>query len=880
MPGFFTPEEIEERTKTEFDFDEGPNCQKCGLFRACQSPKMQYTGEGKKGVLIIAEATGKTEDQQWKQLGYDEPTQLIGDAGQLLRQELKILKLDLDSDFWKTNALSCRPISNTGANRPPTKTEIKYCKPLVEKTIRELQPKMIWLMGGKAIESMYTGRFKYLAINRWRKLCIPDRKTGAYIIPLFHPSYILRNDYDENLKATFKRDLKWAASCIRKEPFTWTDERDEVICLYDFDQVIGILEEIILQADMRPTQLFLDYETNCLKPQWPGAKIATISLCQGYDKPAYAFPYKYKDFFTKKQQTHIKAMMRRLLQHKQISWIAQNIKFEDSWTRNIFGVRPYSWQWDTMLAAHIEDNRSNYTKLEFQSYIKFGLDPYDKEIEKYLKSKTGHFNQVDKAPLKKLLLYGGLDSKMGMKLYNEQQKMLTLSLKLQVKHRLAEAYQLFHQGTLAFSDIQQNGICIDEDYYKREDQKLTTEITQIENKLKTSEEAVQFQEETNKKLDFGSTRDLGKLFYEVLGLPKQLTAKKNYQVDVNALDNIKLPFVDDLLRLRKLEKIKGTDFAQLLREVCNGKVYPFFNLNIPVSYRSSSSKPNWQNQQSHDIEAGRLVRSGIFPLPGNKIGELDYKSIEVIIAAIITQDPNLIKYVLDPTTDMHRDVSMDIWMLPADEITKDIRFRSKGGWTFSQFYGSYYKNCAIDLWKGVDCKTMSGVTLRNHLQDQHICSLNEFIEHCKNVQNIFWGERFKVYAQWKEDINKLYRKQGYIENKFGFRFTMHMSERQVSNFPIQSTAFLILLHSLILINERAKEENWLSKILGQIHDSILIDLHPEEEEYLLKTCLYIMSEKMRELHPWITVPIPVEIELTGVDGSWWTKKEVEIWING
>lgn len=874
--GFFTLEELDSITQVEFDFDKGPNCHKCGLYLKCQSPKMLYTGQGQKGVLIIAEAPGRDEDEHWKQLGYVEPTQLIGEAGQLLRQELKTLKLDLDRDFWKINAINCRPTNATGRNRTPTKTELKYCKPIVDKTIKELNPKMIWLMGGKAIESMYMNRFSKLAISRWRKLCIPDRKTNAWIIPLFHPSYILRNNYDENLKATFKRDLKWAASCIKKKPFTWTDERTEVVCLYDFDQIISVMKDVLRRADNKATQLYIDYETNSLKPQWPGTKVVAISFCMGPNEKAFAFPYQYSDFFDRKQRVHIKALWRRILQHPNISTLAHNIKFEDSWTRKIFGVRPYSWQWDTMLAAHIEDNRSHYSGLKYQSYIKFGIEPYDKEISKYLKATRGPLNQVDKAPLDKLLLYNGLDTKMGMKLYQRQMRLFNTTNKLNPKNKLASAYQLFHQGTLALSDVQQNGICIDEEYYKREDQKVAREIEELKEKLDNSEEAEQFHRATNKQLDYGSTTDLGKLFYDVLGLPPQYTDKNNYRVDVDALEDLKLPFVTDLLRLRKLEKIKGTYFAQLLREVCNGKVYPFYNLNIPKSYRSSSQAPNWQNQPSHDKEVGKIVRSGVFPSPGNKIAELDYSSIEVRCAGMVTQDPNLITYVLDDSTDMHRDTAMDIWILPAEEITKEIRFHSKGGWVFSQFYGSYYKNCAIDLWKHIDCKIASGVTLKEHMIQQGIHNLAVFTEHCRGVEDIFWGERFKVYARWKEDINKLYRKQGYIENPFGFRFVTAMSDKEVCNYPIQSTAFHILLHSLILINKLAKEEKWRTKLIGQIHDSILLDLHPKEQDHVLKASMHIMSEKMREMHSWITVPIPVEVELTEVDQPWWTKKEIII----
>jgi uracil-DNA glycosylase family 4 len=867
QPGFFSAEEVERKTRLHFKFDEGPNCHKCGLHLKCNSPKMQYTGEGEKRVLIIAEAPGKNEDLQGMQL--------VGDAGQLLRTELYNIGMDLDQDFWKTNALSCRPATKTGANRAPTRTELKHCKPLVDKTITDLNPDMIWLFGNKALESVYMERFSGLAISRWRKLCIPDRKTGKWIIPLFHPSYIMRNSYDKNLQATFRRDLKWAVSCIGKEPHTFSDERNDVVCLYDFKEICQHLNQVLTTAEGAFTPFYIDYETNALKPQWPGSKVATVSYCMDPAGTAIAFPYQYANFFDRKQQTHIKSLWRRILKHKNIGVIAHNAKFEDAWTKQIFGVVPRTWLFDTQIAAHIEDNRSQYTGLKFQSYIKFGLEPYNKGVNVYLKSKKGHFNTVDQAPLDELLLYNGLDTKMGMQLYQEQQKMFTLTSKLYPKNDFSSAYKMFHEGTLAFSDMQRNGICIDEDYYKTQNQKIEAETNALRDSLKDSPEAKQFKKKKNKELDVGSTKDLGILFYDILKLPAQLTDKNNYKVDVAALEAIDLPFVADLLRLRKLEKVKGTYFAQLLREVCGGKVYPFYSLNIPRSYRSSSQAPNWQNQPAHDAEAGKMVRAGIFPTKGNKISEIDYSSIEVRVAAMYTQDPVLLEEVTVDDADMHRDTAIDVWRLPAEEITKEVRFHSKA-WNFGSFYGASYKSSADILWKQISTKIKSGLTLKEHLRLIGITSFHAFEAHCKEYYNEFWNERFVVYSQWKEDINKLYRKQGYVENKFGFRFSSHMNEREVTNYPIQSTAFIILLDSLIRINQIAKAEKWQTKIVGQIHDSILLDIHPDEENHVLQTCMYEMSDHSQELHDWIDVPIPVEVELTETDEAWYYKREVKM----
>ena len=85
MKSFFTGKNVSESNA----------CNKCGLSSACKSPEMKYTGLGKRRLLIIGEAAGKSEDENWKELGYKEPTQFIGQAGQLLEEKTNNLGLDL-----------------------------------------------------------------------------------------------------------------------------------------------------------------------------------------------------------------------------------------------------------------------------------------------------------------------------------------------------------------------------------------------------------------------------------------------------------------------------------------------------------------------------------------------------------------------------------------------------------------------------------------------------------------------------------------------------------------------------------------------------------------------------------------------------------------
>jgi hypothetical protein len=217
-------------------------------------------------------------------------------------------------------------------------------------------------------------------------------------------------------------------------------------------------------------------------------------------------------------------------------------------------------------------------------------------------------------------------------------------------------------------------------------------------------------------------------------------------------------------------------------------------------------------------------------------------------------------------------------MLPTDEITKDMRFYAKNCWVFPQFYGSYYGNCAEDLWEAVidpDLKTASGQFVADCIQDQGIDSLDAFKEHCQDVEHDFWNNRFLVYKQWKDRIQKQFRRQGYYETFFGFRFHGYLTYNQLCNYPIQGTAFHCLLWTLIRLQEESKRDNWLSKIIGQIHDSIVWDLHPEEREHIIERTIQIGTKDIVKENPWINVPLQIDFEIAPINGSWYEKEEIK-----
>jgi len=802
-------------------------CATCGLFGSCKTPKMKATGEGKKKILVIAEAPGKSEDEQG--------IQLIGASGQLFRSHLKKIGIDLDEDCWKTNAVSCRP----PGNRTPTPKEFERCKPKLFDEIKQFKPDKIITLGRIAFESLLDNRLDVKSLDRWVGAVIPDQKHKAWVFPTYHPAYLLRSEKDQSLSAAFARHLKRA--------FEWNDE-------------FFITEdtELILETDLREARsilwnmdngyLSIDFETNCLSPYVEGGKILCAAVSNG--EKTVAWPVR----------TERDLLLIPKLKSK---WIAHNLKFEDLWFRKYFNKR-LNWIWDSMIAAHVIDNRRGITDLKTQTYLNFGIAGYDKESKLYKGSGRDGFNKMGEMPLQSMLEYCARDALYSYWLFERQSELMT-------EERLDESYRLFHEGIQAFCDIEHNGINVDIEYYERQDKRLKNKIERIDSELMDMPEVEVWNKNEKSKLNIDSNVQIKKLFYDYLKYkPLKATKKGNASIDAEALRSINTPFSLGIIKSAELKKIRSTFLANFLHSTIVNKLHPSFHLNTVSTYRSSSSDPNFQNIPKHDNFAQEVTRSGIIPSKGNFLLEVDYSGIEVRVSACYHQDPVMINYIKDKSTDMHRDTAMDLFMLNKDEVTKDIRYISKNCFVFPQFYGSYYAQCAPSLWKNA-----LRLDLKNHLREKGIISYNDFEQHVKEIENVFWNRRFRVYSEWKRKVFESYLRTGYVELLTGFRCSGYMKKNEVLNYPIQGTAFHLLLWSLTRLNSLLQKRNYKTRVIGQIHDSILFDVNPSEESELLSVIYETMCETVRKKWKWICVPLDIEMEKSEIDGNWFDKEVIE-----
>ena len=102
--------------------------------------------------------------------------------------------------------------------------------------------------------------------------------------------------------------------------------------------------------------------------------------------------------------------------------IGANIQYEERWAQKHGGGPVNKWLWDTMLGAHVLDNRAEICSLKFQAFIRLGVPNYAGHIDPYKSEGKNGLNRMADVGLKDLLLYNGLDARLTWDVAQEQMK--------------------------------------------------------------------------------------------------------------------------------------------------------------------------------------------------------------------------------------------------------------------------------------------------------------------------------------------------------------------------------------------------------------------------------------------------------------------------
>jgi len=455
-------------------------------------------------------------------------------------------------------------------------------------------------------------------------------------------------------------------------------------------------------------------------------------------------------------------------------------------------------------------------------------------------------------------------------------------------------YKLLQEGAEEMARVESNGIRVDVSLLHQTKSDLKEKLREARSEMEKSDVFRHWRRRFGAKTNLAARDQKAYVVYDVLKTPRtKFTETGLDAVDDEVLQNIDHPFVKLLARYSKLDKALGTFLSGIEFELIGDRIHPFFDLHTARTFRSSSSYPNFQNFPVRDKDIAKLIRSLFIPSPGCCFGENDFKGIEVGMSACYHKDPVFISYLRDESSDMHRDMAAQCYML--EEFlgnwkwpsAKDIRYGAKNKFVFPEFYGAWYKACAKDLWEWIAKGKLAapdGKSLYEHLRSKGISELGAcdpeedpvkgtFEYHLKEVEKDFWGRRFKVYDAWKKSWYESYLENRYFELLSGFRIFGMYDRKQVCNYPIQGSAFHCLLWCLVQIAKKLRKYRMRSMVVGQIHDSVLGDIPCQELRNYMEIAEDVVRNELPKHFRWIEVPLEIEFELASPGKSWHDKKE-------
>jgi DNA polymerase-1 len=390
--------------------------------------------------------------------------------------------------------------------------------------------------------------------------------------------------------------------------------------------------------------------------------------------------------------------------------------------------------------------------------------------------------------------------------------------------------------------MQTTGISLDINYLKTLSVELHTELTQLEKSI-YAHAGVEF--------NINSPKQLGDILFDTLGLKiknAKKTAGGQRSTKESELEKLKGEhgIIDDILRYRELQKLVSTYIDTLPTMVgTDGKLHTTFLQTGTVTGRMGSKDPNIQNIPVRSKE-GAAIRQAFTASKGYELVAIDYSQIELRIAAILSEDKNMID-IFRRAEDVHQGVASRVFGVPVEGVTPNMRRHAKVI-NFGILYGMGVNALKQNL--GEDTK-----------REEAQAFLTAYFQ------------TFTRLAEYLEDTKTTARKLGYTETLFGRRrhfagiassvpFIRASAERMAINAPIQGTAADIVRIAMVRIADHIKKEKLEDDVhmLLQIHDELVFEIKKGEVEKHVPALLEIM-ESVLEGKETFGVPIVAEVKV-------------------
>ncbi|SLM44789.1 DNA polymerase [Nitrospira sp. ND1] len=350
------------------------------------------------------------------------------------------------------------------------------------------------------------------------------------------------------------------------------------------------------------------------------------------------------------------------------------------------------------------------------------------------------------------------------------------------------------------------------------------------------------------EFNIGSPKQLATVLFETLGLKPLRKTKTGYSTDEDTLTQLasqhELPA--QILNYRTLTKLKST-YVDALPQLVNPetkRLHTSLNQTVAATGRLSSTDPNLQNIPVKG-DYGLRIREAFIAPPGHQLLCADYSQVEPRILAHLSQDPRLLQ-VFEQGEDIHMATAMEIFNLPAGEVTREMRRAAK-----SVVFGIVYGISPFGL--------ASNIGVPQADAKKYIETFFEKFSAVRALmdRNIDDGKT-KGYT-----TTILGRRRQIPELQSGDPSQRGVGERMAVNSPIQGSAADLIKVAMIKVHQRLQNELPRCKMILQVHDELIFEV-PDQE---LERAKQLVKAEMEATGAALGLSVPLKVDL-GVGLNW------------
>lgn len=375
------------------------------------------------------------------------------------------------------------------------------------------------------------------------------------------------------------------------------------------------------------------------------------------------------------------------------------------------------------------------------------------------------------------------------------------------------------------ADMENRGVLLDVEYLKNLSETKHKELSELEKKIWTL---------AGQEFNINSPKQMGEVLFVKLGLggkkPKK-TATGAFSTNIAQLEKLKdnHEIIGEIMKHREISKLVST-YIDALPKLADkeNRLHTHFDSFGTATGRLSSQNPNLQNIPKK-TERGREVRKAFVADSGFKLVDFDYSQIDLRVAAILSEDKNLVE-IFQSGGDAHSLAAMKVFGVNKEEVTAEMRRKIKVI-NFGVLYG------------------------------MGISALRKNLGGTREEAQKFYDEYFKSFSGLKDYIEKtkkFARENGWTETLFGRRryfpeinssagFLQKEAERMAVNMPIQGTSADFIKLAMIKVDKALEESGLKGKVfmMLQIHDELLFEIKNDTVE----TAVPVIKKAMEMVYP-------------------------------